>query len=178
MIKRLSPIILDAVIVIEAHERKLWDYLCSNYKIALPAIIFEEELFYFTSDNGKKGLMPSKWLKEGKIERLEAEINHYKYLKEKLSKDFLDALDAGELEALALLSDSKYKNYFFSTADKAAIKALGVLGWRENGISLEELLRGGSVPAWKYQKLQYHFTKKCFEECLNEGFVEKHLWYL
>ncbi|NGX43573.1 MAG: hypothetical protein K940chlam7_01871 [Chlamydiae bacterium] len=175
MTKKSSQVLADAVIVIGAHEERYWEILCNAYQIALPATILEEEIFYFQSAGIKKGLAPSKWVNEGKVIRVEAEIEDYDYLNRKLSKDFMNSLDLGELEALALLSSKKYNAYRFTTADRAAIKALGVLGWESRGISVEELLEGAGRRPLK-QKLPRHFTKQWFQNCLHEGFMEQHLW--
>jgi len=83
------------------------------------------------------------------------------------------SLDPGELEALAILASKEYKDYLFTTADRAAVKALGVLGWGDRGISVEELLIGmGSNKT----KIAQHFTKKWFQNVLTQGFSEQHIW--
>lgn len=175
MIKK-SRVLVDAVVVIGAHEQRYWEPLCNSYHIALPATILEEEVFYFHCEDGKKGLSPSTWLAEGKVERLEAGVADHKHLCSKLSANSMKSLDPGELEALALLGSSTYKNYRFTTADRAAIKALGVLGWGERGVSVEELLQKSGAHGPQIKKLPQHFTKKWFQARLHEGVMERHLW--
>jgi hypothetical protein len=175
MTKKSKQILLDAVVVIEAHRGQYWDALCNAYRIALPATVMEDELFYFESDKGKKGLNASSWLKEGKVIRIDADLTHFEAIAQLLSSDFMASLDAGELEALAILASKEHQNFLFVTADRAAVKALGVLGWGYRGISVEELLNGicgKSVMA----KLPPHFTKKWFQKAISEGFSEQHLW--
>lgn len=139
MIKKSQPILIDAVIVIGAHEQSYWELLCSSYQIAIPATILEDEVFYFQVEDRKQGFAPSQWVIDGKIARLEANVEDYDILSRSLTKNFMNSLDPGELEALALLGSKSCKDYLFSTADRAAIKALGVLGLSERGISVEAL---------------------------------------
>lgn len=176
MIKKLPSILADAVIVIGAHQEQCWELLYNSYQIAIPATILEDEIFYFKSEDDKKVIMPSKWVQEGRIQRLEAELFDYQALQEKLSDIFMKSIDSGELEALALLGSKKHTDYLFTTADRAAIKALGILGWGSRGISMEALIErvGGSHQMLK--RLPKHFTKKWFNACLQEGFMEKNLW--
>ena len=176
MIKKSLRVLADAVIVIGAHEQRYWEFLCNSYKIGIPATILEEEVFYFQSQDGTQGLMPSLWVREGKVERLEAELEDYENLNRMLSRTFMSSLDPGELEALALLGSRQYKEYLFCTADRAAIRALGILGWRERGISVEALLRWAGRSETSFKKLPRHFTEKWFDVCLQEGFMEQHLW--
>ncbi|MBS0654851.1 MAG: hypothetical protein JSR46_03665 [Verrucomicrobia bacterium] len=176
MIKKSPPVLADAVIVIGAHEQMYWEFLCNSYKIGIPATILEDEVFYFQRQDRKHGLTPSEWVKEGKVARLEAGLEDYEKLNHLLSKNFMDTLDPGEQEALALLGSSKHKGYLFCTADKAAIRALGVLGWRERGISVETLLKRAGRSEALLKRLPYHFSEKWFNNSLQEGFAERHLW--
>lgn len=176
MIKKLLPVLTDAVIVIGAHEQKYWEFLCNSYKIGIPATILEDEIFYFNSGAGMQGIAASQWVKEGKVERLEADIKDYQNLSRMLSSVFLNSIDRGEKEALALLGSNKGKDYLFCTADRAAVRALGVLGWRERGISVEALLKKAGKSESALKKLPRHFREEWFDACLQEGFREKHLW--
>jgi hypothetical protein len=176
MTKKSSPVLTDAVIVISAHEQLYWELLCNSYRIALPATILEDEVFYFQVEGRKQGLAPSQWIAKGNVERLEAEVGDYENLSSKLSKHFMNSLDPGELEALALLGSKNYKDYLFTTADRAAIKALGVLGWGARGISVETLLEHAGWSASMLKKLPRNCTKRWFDGCVQEGFMEKHLW--
>jgi hypothetical protein len=79
MIKRSPQVLADAVIVIGEHKHKYWELLCNRYKIGIPATIFEDELFYFQlSDGSAQGLAPTQWVKEGTVERLEADVEDFR----------------------------------------------------------------------------------------------------
>ena len=53
---------------------------------------------------------------------------------------FLDTLDPGEIEALALLRANKPTGATFCTSDAPAIKALAMINMSHLGISLETML--------------------------------------
>ncbi len=176
MTKKLKYVIADAVVVINAHEENYWEALCNTYQVVLPGIVLEDEVFYFQSDKGRKGLNPSEWISKGMITRIDAEIKDYDTINKRLSKDFMAGLDAGEREALAILTAKNYQQLLFATADRTAIKALGVLGMGNRGISVEELLDGLGSGSAKKAKLSKHFTKEWFQKYKIEGFSEQHLW--
>lgn len=176
MTKKSLPILTDAVIVISAHEQNYWELLCSHYQIAIPVTILEDEVFYFQKKDRRYGLNPSQWISQGKVKRIAAGVDNYENLRSKLSKDFMCSMDPGELEALALLGCPQYTNYLFTTADRAAIKALGVLGWGTRGIAVETLLERAGGPASMIHKLPQNYTKRWFDHCIQEGFMEQHLW--
>jgi hypothetical protein len=176
MTKKLTQLLVDAVVVIDAHEKKYWEHLCASYEIFLPSTIIEEELLYFTSDKGRQSFEIAKLISQGKVTRIDAEINHSIELFKKISSDFRSSLHAGELEALAILMSKDFPHLFFTTADRAAIKALGVLSLSRKGLSVEELLSNLHGFSRKNKKLAAHFTTQYFRKALSEGFTEQHLW--
>jgi hypothetical protein len=82
------------------------------------------------------------WVKEGRIVAVEADHSDLDLLVKKLSEDFMGGIHDGELEALAILLSKKHQNLHFTTADRAAIKALGLLNLRSRGISVETIVSG------------------------------------
>ena len=176
MTKKLKDLLVDTVGVIDAHEKGYWDRLCNAYRIFLPGTVIEDELFFFSSDKGKQPFLISNWVHQGKITRIDAEIADFAKLTKRLSNDFISALDAGELEAFAMLISKEYQHLFFTTADRAAIKALGILSLGLRGLSVEDLLNNLQGLSPKMKKLEPHFTKQWFQKALAEGFTEQHLW--
>ena len=176
MTKKLKQIVTDTVVIIDAHENDYWSQLCNSYSVLLPATVIESEAFYFQSDRGKIGMNPSEWIEQKKIVRVEGALEDLMMLKRRLSPDFYNALDAGEIEALVVLLSKKNKDMFFTTADKAAVKALGILGLGSQGVSVEELLTNKGIKRKGSFKFPTHFTKKWFQAVLAEGLREQHLW--
>jgi len=176
MTKKLKDLLVDSVVVIDAHENGYWERLCNAYRIFLPGTVIEDELFFFTSDKGKQPLLVPNWIHQGKITRIDAQIADFAALTRRLSNDFIKALDDGELEALAILISKQYQHLFFTTADRAAIKAMGVLSLGIRGLSVEDLLNNLQGLSTKKKKMEPHFTKQWFQKALAEGFTEQHLW--
>lgn len=176
MTKKSKDLLVDTVVVIDAHEKGYWELLCNAYRIFLPGTVIEDELFFFSSDKEKKPFLISNWVRQGKITRIDADIANFAELTKKLSNDFISALDNGELEALAIMTSKKYQHLFFTTADRAAIKALGILSLGLTGLSVEDLLNNLQSFSAKKKKLEPHFTKQWFQKALTEGFTEQHLW--
>jgi hypothetical protein len=174
MTKKLKRLLPDAVVVIAAHEGGYWESLCNTYEIALPGIIFEDELFYFGKQN-KKALNPSLWIKEKKVTRIDADISDFDNLTKKFSKTFLQSIHKGELEALAILLSQNHQGFYFSTADAAPIRALGALHIGSRGISIEELLEGIGKNT-KNPPLLLQYTKKWFQQKTAEGLRDSHLY--
>ena len=167
MTKKSKQIILDAVTVIAAHELDQWNSICNAHQVILPGTVIENELFYFGSEK-KIPLRPSSWIKEKKVTRIDALIEDYQKVSQKLSDNFLLSIDRGEREALAiLLSDTS--RFYFTTSDIAPIKALGALNLGSRGISLEEILEviGKNI---KKPPLSVQYTKKWFQQKVSEGF--------
>lgn len=163
------------VVIIDAHERNYWDFLCNAYDVAIPATVIENEAFYFQSDHGKVGLKPTEWIEKCKVKRMEAKIDDLEALHKKLTSDFLASIDPGELEALAILISKAHQDSLFTTADRAAIKALGVLSLSHRGISVEAFLEEACRKV-KKGMLPTRFTKKWFHQAIAEGFSEQHIW--
>jgi hypothetical protein len=171
--KKSNLIILDANVVIDAHKENYWSSLIHGHRIHLPAIVIRDEIQYFNSGNNiKKGIQLTPLLKKGLIFELEASLEDDKYLQSLVKPEFLCAFDPGEREALALLKNNKYKDFFFCTADRAAVKGLGILSLSEKGISVEKLLAKIGIT----KPLKNHFTEDWFQKQLRQGFLEKNLW--
>lgn len=176
MTKKLKRVLPDTVIIIDAHEHGYWEPLCNAYHLLIPRTILENEALYFQSDWGKVGMNPTAWIKQGKVEPIEATLEEFQILEKKLSSDFMASLDPGELEALAILLSKKHKDVLFTTADRAPVKALGVLSLGFKGISVEELLSDCRAKRKGTNKIPERFTKKWFQQAMTEGLSEQRLW--
>jgi|GEM_PF-6759019 hypothetical protein len=85
---------------------------------------------------------------------------------------FFSSIDPGEREALALLKNPNFKNFYFCTGDALAVKLLSILGITDRGISVEKLLDKIGIT----KKLDKHFKEKWFQRQLSLGFQEKDFW--
>ena len=164
--RRLTSVLLDAVIVIEAHALGIWSNLVGKVDILVPSTVVRDEAFYFNSKKREKRLaiQISKSIKDGEIMEVAATAEELRSLEGIFDNATLQGLDPGELEALALLKSGKIKGALFCTADGAAIRALALMGHSELGISLERLLQevGLQKPLdrqYKEDFFRYHLTR-------------------
>lgn len=93
-------------------------------------------------------------------EKLEQFIEQFDY-------NVRDSLHDGEKEALVLLQ--KHKDLLLCTCDKAAIKALAMLGLSRQGISVENLLNKSGLST----KIEPKHAEKYFKYWLKEGSMMK-----
>jgi hypothetical protein len=164
--RKLTSVLLDAVIVIEAHALGIWSNLVGKVEILIPSTVVRDEAFYFNSKKKEKRLaiQISKSIKDGEIKEVSATAEDLRSLGGIFDNATLQGLDPGELEALALLKSCKIGDILFCTADGAAIRALALMGNSELGISLERLLQkvGLQNPLTRQYKedfFRYHLTK-------------------
>ncbi len=170
--KKLELVILDANVIINAHLLEYWKILTSRYKIFVPATVLYEEVFYFEGYQGKEPIKLMASLKQGLIHELAASLEDDLHLQSLVKPSFFPSIDPGEREALALLKNPAFKDYYFCTADALPVKLLSVLGLSEQGVSVEKLLEKAGAK----KKLQKHFTEEWFRHQLGLGFQEKHIW--
>lgn len=140
-------VILDACVIIDAHVLGIWKQITSNYKIYIPSTVLHDEARYF--EDRESGTLVSidlqADLSSGIVEEIAADINDIFALKNIVTDRFLQTIDDGEIEAMAILKSGKYPDHQFCTGDARAIKALAVLSMGSQAISLEKLLADSRI---------------------------------
>lgn len=154
------------------HRNGIWEKIISQYEIHVTATVANDEAVYFVSKDGqeKNPIRISEDAKHSKIKIIEAGADHFSALKEKVTDDFLNSIDPGELEAIALLYSGAYDDFKFCTGDKAAIRALTVFDLTFQGISLEKLLLEASL---KFEKFPKNYSESEFKKQQGLGLQEK-----
>ena len=165
--KKLICVILDAMIVIEAHALEIWDSLIEKIEAIIPSTIIQDEAFYFdTKKTGKRSpILISQSVSSGKIIEMAATSTELQKLHYILDYATLQGLHPGETEALAIINSDRKEGAFLCTADGAAIRALALLGHRESGISMESLLTKVGLQ----KPLDPHFREDFFKKHLDRG---------
>ncbi len=160
-------LLLDADVVIEAHRLGVWEELVARSAVACPgAVVHDEALFYCTDEYSVPTSihLPS-LVAAGRIAMLEATADDLRELAAILTPDALEGLHPGESEALALLLVGKARDHRFSSGDRAAIRALALLGLSERGISFECALDAAGLK----KPLPNRLTEPFFQGALREG---------
>lgn len=157
-------ILLDANVVIDLHRWNLWDAFAHAHSLAVTPIIQQETRFY----RDQRGRKQSINIEASKVELIDTSLKDYSVLGKLLSTQFLFGIDDGEREAIGYLYNQKGGHTRFCTADRLAIKCLGVLGLRHCAVSLESLLPS--------KKVLPSYSQNALEKGLVEGFQEAHLY--
>jgi hypothetical protein len=158
--------VLDAVVVIKAHELGIWELLVERAQVLVPATVVRDEAFYFDTEPGEKryAIKLKDLIDSGKIIEEAASVAELKNLHDIFDSITLEGLDPGETEALAIVKSGRLGEVFFCTSDKAAIRALALMGCSEHGISFEELLKRYGLqktldPQYTQDFFNYHLSK-------------------
>ena len=160
---RLQLLLLDAGIVIGLHELGLWDKVVEGCDITLTHTVADDEVEYWEDENRNRiSIDLSEDISSGRIRCVEVPLN-VEAFKQRFDPSYYDRLDLGEAESMAFMLDSQ-EEWTISSADAIVFKVLGRLGLREQGISLEEILKEVGLSKsleWKYQKdFRIKYTKE------------------
>ncbi len=167
-------VILDANVIIKAFAGNFWTSLVSQYDISVNSFVLHNEVYFYPDENNQKvNIDLAGELAAGRIKEITATTDQVEDLIKKVNPNFLDRIDDGEQEALALLLTGDFDNFKYCTGDTRAIKALSSLGLGTLGISLEELLTAigqkGKLPDPSY-------SKDAFDRKKAEGFQERDMF--
>ena len=165
-------VLLDANVVIEAHRVAVWRNLLDQCQIMVPStVVRDEALFYSCETDGiHEDIYLPKLVHDGRIIQLTATAEDLVNLYGTFDRVFVEGIDPGEAEALALLKSGKAPEAYFCTGDAPAIRALAMLGMSERGISMEMLLRKLGLQ----RRLQHFgFTEEFFQENLKRGSINR-----
>lgn len=163
-----SPLLCDAVVVIEAHAVGVWELLIQRCPVAVPGTVIEESQFY--QDPMTERRMPVRLrgaVEAQTIERLDATAEEIDAVRLVLDRVTVEGLHAGELEAPALLH-TRNLPHRFCTADETATRALCHLGLHDRGVSFEQVLRECGLT----KTLRPHFGDAVFQRWKSGGVIE------
>jgi len=158
--------------VIKAHELNVWKQIFNFYDVYVPKTVIVSEARYFVSKDKSQRIQIdlSSDVKGGFIKELEASAEDVADLQAKVTPNFLEIVDPGEMEAISLLVKDNYADSRFCTGDQAAIKSLAALDISFRGISFENLLRHASIST---SGLHPSYSEKAFQTRLADGLVQK-----
>lgn len=158
-------LLLDANIIIEAHELNVWSLLVDSYRLTIPSVIARHEAKYFFVSGHYNPINLNSDLGQKKIVELQAELTEIALLMKQFDALFAESIDPGEQEALALLLAERCPGHLFCSGDARSLQALAMLDMSDRGISLEELLNR----IGQSRKLDDHFTRAFLDRQIAEG---------
>lgn len=158
-------VLLDANVIIEAHELGVWHQLIAFYEVIVPSVVARHEARYFVTGEQHNPIQLASLIAQGKVKELQADLNELSEVMKQFDPLFSESIDPGEQEALALMLAGRCPDHRFCSADARPLQALAMLGMSDGGVSLEELLgkMGQSKP------LDEQYTKAYLERQIKEG---------
>lgn len=137
-------LLLDADIVITAHELGIWEQLKTAYRIAVPATIIREAR-YFKSGRGGRSISLQAQIDRGEIDCLEATADDLISTFKDFNASFLAGIDPGEQEGIALINCGRHTEVTFCTGDTVAMAAIGMLNLGSASVAFENVVRGAKI---------------------------------
>jgi hypothetical protein len=156
-------LILDANVIIAAHEFGVWERICRTHSVCIPSVVLNLEVYFYKKSDGTVVTIDLK----NQVEKLITEVSctavELAALSEQLDSVTDQEIHAGEKEALAVLLRSP--DYVFCTFDHAAIEVMALLGLSERGISFEVLLKSCGIT----KTLQFKHSEAFYKAHLEKG---------
>ena len=160
-------VLLDSDVVITLHEIGVWANILSRYEVWMTETMVKHEVLYYRDSSGEKisiDLMEHISCKNLYMHSVSAE--QIARVLEYFDSEMCSCLHSGEIEALAVMDIKRKKEgLFFCTGDAKAVEALVLMGLREKGVSLEQLLSGAGLT----KKIPLHFSEKRFRQLIDKA---------
>jgi hypothetical protein len=161
--------LLDANVIIEAHACGAWAYLREQVILIVPSTVLAEATHYVERETGMRvEIHLQQTVLQGQIREVSASAEQLAALLGRFDPVFIQRMDRGEAEALALLLAGELTDCFFCSADGPAIRALNLLSMPERGISLEALFRKVGLK----RRLTRPYDERFFREMQARGAEE------
>ncbi|MBZ5513902.1 MAG: hypothetical protein LAN62_03475 [Acidobacteriia bacterium] len=175
-------LLLDADVIVFAHQFGVWAGLVSAYEVHVPATVIEEAKFFISKD-GRKSIDLKADEAAGRIRRLETTATRIFETFKDFEPTFLAALHDGEKEAIAILMTEAESGLVFCTGDIIAVQSVGMLGLCESCLSFEEVLRlagllklvSGLGPPLRKSTTEFHLEKGKTRRTTGECFTKSPL---
>src|SRR5262245_27939018 len=102
-------VILDANVIIRAFAGNFWNTFVAQYEVHVTSIVLHNEVYFYEDSKGNRVSidLPAE-VKAGRIKELSASSAEIANLVEKVNPNFLDRIDDGEQESIALLLTGKF----------------------------------------------------------------------
>lgn len=147
-------LLLDAGIIIGAHELGVWDHLTQQCEVTVTGTVKVEADFWYDEHGEGHDIDLDIDIEAGRLSCTDVPLAQVAAFSRRFGPSYLDRMDPGEAESLAYLYSSE-EEWLIASADSHVFRVLGCLGCGDRGISLEEILRKigfGRALEWKYTK--------------------------
>ena len=160
-------VLLDANVIIEAHALNVWASIVERVTLIVPTTVLAEATHYISPQTGMRmEIHLENAVRDGRIREVSATVEQLAEFASRFDVVFIQRMDRGEAEALALLLAGMLEDdCLFCSSDGPAIRALNLLGMPERAISLERLLRSSGLE----KQLPRPFNERFLREMQERG---------
>jgi len=167
MLIRSKQLLLDASVIITAHEIDVWSALLQEANVAVTSIIAHDEALFF---DRKTSSVPAPinlgaLISQGVMPEISASVSDIERVRAVFDEELNMALHDGEVEAIAILYADQSDSLLFCTSDKVAIRVLAMLGLSDSGVSFEEVLKATGLS----KPLPHEYCAEYFDRYIAEG---------
>jgi hypothetical protein len=164
-VQKPKLLLLDADVVIEAHKIGAWQALKQAFSIAVPATIVREAR-YFKSSRGSHGINLQAQIDAGEITCIDATATEILTAFENFDSIFVQGIDDGEKEGIAIVHSGKSPDCVFCTGDTNAVEAVGMLAIEHRSVSFEAILK---LAKFTVQRVRPSMTIKAHDDHVQRG---------
>lgn len=164
---RSKQVLLDASVIITAHEIDVWNALLREVDVAVTSIIAHDESLFFSKE-AERVTAPiniAALIKQGAIPELSASVSDIKRVRTVFDEELNMGLHDGEVEAIAILYADQSDSLLFCTSDKVAVRVLAMLGLSDSGVSFEEVLKTSGLS----KPLPHEYCTEYFDRYIAQG---------
>lgn len=165
--KRFRLLLLDANVVIYLWKSGLWDAVVEQCELVLGRIVFDEAHFWEDDDGGRHDF-DLKPYEPSRIQVVAVDAQDARDFLNLFQPGYVEDLDPGELELLALMYREKEQPYLVCSADAIVPKVLVNLQMQDRCISLEEILQQLGLG----RKLPSMFSRDRRDKWERDGFAD------
>jgi len=160
--KKFNFLLLDAGPVIGLFELgvHIWELFIEKCNVTITETVESEAIFASNTTIDLNSYRDS-----GRINIVDVDVSRVKNFLDQLNPAYKDSIHDGEKESLAFLCDSD-EEWKICAADGSVFRVMGLLGKRDQSISLEEIL--GEI-GLQQSGLHWKYTKKFREKYIGEG---------
>jgi hypothetical protein len=166
--KKPKLLLLDSDVVIHCHEIGVWEAIKAKFDVHVTSIV-TDEAEYAKTPIGTVRIDLAAQAEREEVTIVEASAVEMFEITNRFADSFSQGLDDGETEGLAVLSRNDLDDCKFCCGDTNAQEAVGMLGLREQAISLEEILDFAGVRPVAPSQMKPHFRKSSLEIHTNKG---------
>ncbi len=160
------------MVVIHLHELGLWESFCRQVTVVVPSIVVHESRFYIDSATGERVTIDLEaQVLAGDIQEASATLQEMAEFRRQFDVVMVENLHDGEIESLTLLSLGRVVDCVLCSADRAAVKALALVGMKDKGISLERAFHQLGMPG--AGRLESQYSEERFAQWVAEALVDR-----